>query len=185
MADAYPNNSKLSTMIVQIERITRSIGTTTAWLLILMVLIESLIVLMRYGFDLGSIALQESVTYMHATVFLLGAAYTLQDDEHVRVDIFYRDFTTLKKAWINLCGSTLMLLPLCIFIVWSSVAYVEQAWSIKETSGDAGGIPAVYLLKTLIPCFAILLLLQGIAEILKSLAIIFSKPVSANNHTAT
>lgn len=184
MADIYPNNSKLSTTIVQIERITRGIGATVSWLLIVMVLIESLIVLMRYGFDLGSIALQESVTYMHATVFLLGAAYTLQDDEHVRVDIFYRDFTPFKKAWINLCGTALILLPLSLFILWSSFAYVEQAWSIKETSGDAGGIPAVYLLKTLIPCFAILLLLQGIAEILKSLVIIFSKSVSSNKHTA-
>ena len=134
-----------------------------------MVLLQSLIVMLRYGFDIGSIALQESVTYLHASCFMLGAAYTLKVDEHVRVDIVYRNLSLQNKAWVNLIGSALFLIPLTLLIAWSSVDYVIQAWEVKETSADAGGLPFVYLLKTLIPLFALSLLCQAVAEGLKSI----------------
>lgn len=143
-------------------------GEWVAWLLLAMVVIESLIVVLRYGFDIGSIAAQESVTYLHACCFLAGAAYTLQADEHVRVDIFYHSRSPKYKAWVNLLGFLFFLLPVCGFIFWSSIDYVAQSWAIKETSADAGGIPAVYLLKTLIPVFSVALILQGLAEALRS-----------------
>lgn len=134
-----------------------------------MVLLESLIVLLRYGFDFGSIAMQESVTYLHACAFLLGTAFALQADEHVRVDIFYSKFSPRKQALVNLIGGMLFLVPFCLFVIYSSTGYVEQAWAIKEASAEADGIAAVYLLKTLIPLFAMLLLLQALAEILRSI----------------
>lgn len=158
----------ISSIIDRIESFTRSIGHSTAWLLLVMTLVETAVVIFRYGLDAGSIALQESVTYMHASVFLLGAAYALGADAHVRVDIFYRNYSDKKKALINLLGTALFLIPFSIFVIWISLPYVAQAWSIKEASSDSGGIPGVYLLKTLIPIFAGLLLLEAVAQILRA-----------------
>lgn len=149
-----------------INRLTFISGKSIAWLLVLMVVTESLVVLLRYGFDIGSIALQESISYMHASCFLLGAAYTLQQNEHVRVDIVYRQFSPQKKAIVNIAGFMILLLPTCGFIVWSSIDYVAQSWSLRESSADAGGLPGVYFLKTLIPLFALLLCLQGLAQLI-------------------
>lgn len=143
-------------------------GHAIAWLLLLLVLLESAVVLLRYGFDLGSIALQETVTYVHAAAFLLGAAYTLQCDKHVRVDIFYRRFSEHRKACINLFGFAVFLLPVCLFIIWQSAPYVAQAWQIREASADSGGLARVYWLKTLIPLFSALLIVQGTAEALRA-----------------
>jgi TRAP-type mannitol/chloroaromatic compound transport system permease small subunit len=120
-------------------------------------------VVLRYGLNLGSIALQESITYLHAMVFMLGAAYTLQRNEHVRVDIFYQRFSERRKALVDVAGTLLFLIPCCFFIFWVSLDYVAAAWSIHEGSREAGGLPAVFLLKTLIPITAVLLGLQGLA----------------------
>ncbi|MGB5324108.1 MAG: TRAP transporter small permease subunit [Pseudomonadales bacterium] len=164
-----------NTRHASMEKLVRTIDSATwysghviAWLLLAMVLLESAVVLLRYGFDIGSIALQESVTYLHAAAFLLGAAYTLQSDEHVRVDIFYRHFNARQKAWVNLLGFIFLLLPVCTFIIWESGVYVAQAWRVREVSADSGGLNGVYLLKTLIPLFATLLIVQGLAEALRA-----------------
>ncbi len=158
----------ISRVIAFIDRLTQLTGVSIAWLLVAMVLIQTLVVILRYGFDIGSIALQESVSYIHASCFMLGAAYTLKIDGHVRVDIFYRNFGPRGQALVNLLGSLLLLLPVCGFIFWTSLEYVQQAWSMKEQSSDTGGLPIVYLLKTLIPLLAISLILQGIAEIARN-----------------
>ena len=155
-----------------IDRFTAITGRSVAWLIVLMVAVECLVVVLRYGFDFGSIAMQESVNYLHACCFMLGAAYTLQHDEHVRVDIFYRNFSPRRKALVNLGGFLVFLLPVCLFIFWESLPYVGQAWSTKEASSDAGGLKFVYLLKTLIPVFAVTLILQGLAEALRSIQVI-------------
>ena len=105
---------------------------------------------------------------MHATVFMLGAAFTLQQGAHVRVDIFYRSFSPRTQAWVNSVGGILFLLPFCIFLVGVSWQFVSEAWLIREGSAESGGIQAVYLLKTLIPLMALNLLLQACAEILRS-----------------
>ncbi len=164
-----PNDmSALRTLVQYIDSFTDRCGQLLAWLALAMALITAVIVVMRYGFSVGSIMAQELVTYMHGTLFLLGAAYALKTGAHVRVDIFYRNFSPRAQAWVNSLGGIIFLMPLCLFIVASSVDYVSESWAIRETSPEPGGIPAVYLLKTLIPVMALNLLLQGLAETLRS-----------------
>jgi TRAP-type mannitol/chloroaromatic compound transport system permease small subunit len=155
-----------------LDRLAELTGRIVSWLTLAMVLVTVAVVVLRYLFDIGSIALQESITYLHATVFMLGAAYTLKHDAHVRVDIFYQQCTPRARAWINLLGTLLLLLPVCVFIFISSLDYVAAAWSIQEGSREAGGLDGVYLLKTVIPLMAVLLLLQGCSMALHSLLVI-------------
>jgi TRAP-type mannitol/chloroaromatic compound transport system permease small subunit len=126
------------------------VGSSVAWLTLLMVLVTFTVVVCRYVFNLGWIWLQDSIVYLHACVFMLAIAWTLQRDEHVRVDIFYRDRTPRQKALVNALGTLFFLLPFCIFLVWASWNYVAIAWAIREGSREASGLPWVYLLKTLI-----------------------------------
>lgn len=145
-------------------------GHTAAWLALALVLVTFAVVVLRYLFDFGSIALQETILYLHASLFLLGAAYTLRTDAHVRVDIFYRRQSARARAVVDLLGALLLLLPVCSFLLWISWDYVASAWSLREASGETGGLPWVYLLKTLIPVAAVLLILQGVSQALRSLA---------------
>lgn len=155
-----------------IDHFSEFSGRLLAWLTLLMMFLMCLVVLLRYGFDLGSVFLQESVTYLHATIFLLGAAYTLKHGGHVRVDIFYRQYSARTRAWINSLGGIVFLLPVCAYIFLMSIDFVTQSWQIREVSTEPGGIPGVFLLKTLIPLFALNLALQAVAEILRSAAIL-------------
>ena len=155
-----------------IDAFTERSGQLLAWLALGMALMTTLVVVLRYGFNIGSIAAQESVTYMHGSLFLLGAAYALKSGAHVRVDIFYRGFSARTKAWVNSAGGIVFLLPLCVFILMSSWDYAGESWSMFETSAEPGGIPAVFLLKSLVPLMAITLALQGIAEILRNALIL-------------
>ena len=155
-----------------IDAFTERSGQLLAWLALGMALMTTLVVVLRYGFNIGSIAAQESVTYMHGSLFLLGAAYALKSGAHVRVDIFYRGFSARTKAWVNSAGGIVFLLPLCVFILMSSWDYAGESWSMLETSAEPGGIPAVFLLKSLVPLIAITLALQGIAEILRNALIL-------------
>lgn len=132
-----------------------------AWLTLLMVLSSFIVVVLRHGFSLGWIWMQESVTYLHATVFMIAAAWALQTDDHVRVDIFYRQRTPAQKAWINIAGTLLFLVPFCVFLLVESWDYVATAWSYRESSREASGLPWVYLLKTLILVLPALLLVQA------------------------
>lgn len=158
----------LHNTIYYIDAFTERCGRMLAWLILIMALLTSLVVISRYGFNTGSILAQESVTYLHGCVFMLGAAYALKHGAHVRVDIFYRNFSPRAKAWVNSLGGIVFLLPLCLFIVASSWDFVSESWAVGEISAEPGGIPAIYLLKTLIPLMAINLMLQGLAEILRS-----------------
>ncbi len=151
-----------------LEAVNEWTGRAVSWLALFMVLVTFLVVLLRYVFDLGWIAMQESVTYMHAVLFMAGAAYTLRHQGHVRVDIFYRGFSQRARAWVDLFGSLLLLLPVCVFIFVDSWNYVLSSWSIQEGSREAGGIEGVYLLKTMILVMAVLLIFQGVAAILRS-----------------
>lgn len=162
------------------EKLTQTIeafidwtGRSVAWLTLGMVLVTFIVVLLRYVFDIGWIALQESVNYMHALVFLIGAAYTLKHNEHVRVDIFYCRLGERGRAWVDFVGGLLLLLPVCIFIIWTSWAYVLDSWSVHEGSREAGGLPGVFLLKSAILLMAGLLILQAVAILLKSLGNIY------------
>ena len=153
--------------VERVERIIARIGKLCSWLNLAVVLLIFVIVVLRYVFNLGWIWLQEGVTYMHAAIFMLGAAWTLSLDGHVRVDIFYRDMDARKKALVNVIGTLLFLLPLCVFCLWVSFDYVLASWQLLEGSREAGGMPGVYLLKTLIPIMALLLGLQGVLLLMR------------------
>ncbi len=155
-----------------IEQLSEWSGRLVAWLTFAMVIVTFVVVLLRYLFDLGSIALQESISFMHALVFMLGAAYTLRHEGHVRVDIFYRRFGVRGRAWVDLLGVLFLLVPVTLFICWVSWDYVASSWSLLEGSREAGGLPGVFLLKSVIPLMALLLLLQGSAMGLRALAVI-------------
>tara|TARA_B100001250_G_scaffold298520_1_gene260036 strand:+ start:26848 stop:27372 length:525 start_codon:yes stop_codon:yes gene_type:complete len=145
------------------------LGRSIAWLTLFMVLVTFIIVVLRYIFDIGSIALQESVVWMHAAVFMLGASYTLKHDEHVRVDIFYREMNAVKKAIVDLLGTLFFLIPFSVFILLSSWDYVLTSWSIKEASREVGGLPYPFysILKSFIPMMAITLIFQAVANLIK------------------
>ena len=154
-----------------IDRISISIGRITAWLTLAMVLVTFLIVIMRYVFDSGFIWLQESLVWMHAVVFMLGAAYTLQMEEHVRVDILYRDMSERRRAWVNFVGVILFVFPLCVFFIVTAFSYAGASWSLHEVSVNAGGLPypAIPLLKTVLIIMPVAVALQGLSLLLRSL----------------
>jgi TRAP-type mannitol/chloroaromatic compound transport system permease small subunit len=159
----------LTKIINFIENIVAWSGHLVSWLTLIMVITTFIVVVLRYVFDTGWIALQESITYMHAMVFLIGAAYTMQQEAHVRVDIFYTKFSAKYRAWVDLLGSLFLLLPMMTFIAWVSWEYVLSSWGVFEGSREAGGLPGVYLLKSLILLMAILLILQAIVQVVHSL----------------
>lgn len=159
-------------LVCSANAISTCTGKLVAWLTLAMMLITCLVVVLRYGFNFGSIALQESALYLHAMVFMLGAAYTFKDDEHVRVDVFYREFSVTKKAWVNVLGGLFLLLPFTAYTTYLSIDYVEASWRVLETSQEPGGLPFIYLLKTLIPIMMVSLIIQGIADIIKNLGVI-------------
>lgn len=145
-------------------------GRAVSWLTLLMVVVSFSIVVLRYVFDAGFIWLQESLIWMHAFVLMVGAAFTLQQDEHVRVDIFYRKMSESKRAWVNALGVVFFLFPLCAFFVIESWDYVASAWSVSETSRNAGGLPypAIPLLKSVLLLLPLTVGLQGLSLLLKS-----------------
>ena len=153
----------------RLESVSEFVGKSVSWLVVLLVLTTGLVVLLRYAFQTGSIALQESLIYINALFFTLGSAYTLKHDGHVRVDIFYSRFSPRGKALLNLCGTALLLIPFCLFILWASWDYVSLSWQLKERSAEGSGLPFVYVLKTTILLLAGMLLCQGLAELLKNI----------------
>jgi TRAP-type mannitol/chloroaromatic compound transport system permease small subunit len=166
----------VSLAISAIDRFTDWTGRMVSWLTLAMVLITLVVVVLRYYFQSGSIALQESITYLHGLVFMLGIAFTLQRGGHVRVDIFYRGFSPEKKALVDLLGGLLFLLPVSLLIFVFSWDYVVASWAIGETSEERSGIQGIYLLKTLLLLMPATLMLQGLAEILKSTLVLLGKP---------
>jgi len=166
----------LRSLVHYIDIFTDRSGRLLAWLVLGMALLTTVIVVMRYGFNAGSIMTQEAVVYMHGCLFMLGTAYALKSEAHVRVDIFYRNFSPRTRAWVNSLGGIVFLLPLCAFIGFSSWTYVTESWLIRETSPEPGGIPAVFLLKSIIPLMALNLFLQGLAEILRNALLLVEEP---------
>lgn len=159
---------RLPALADRIDRLTASIGRGAAWCALFIVLVEVLVVLMRYVLGIGSIWLQESVVYGHAALFMLAAAWTLGVNRHVRVDIFYADASPRRKALIDLIGTLVFLLPFCFALLWWSLPYVGRSFAILERSREASGLPFVFVLKALIPAFAVLLALQGTAQLIRA-----------------
>ena len=151
-----------------IDKIVKQVGTLASWLSLLLVIVIVVDVALRYLFNTTSAVSFEMEWHLFAMIFLLGAGYTLQQDKHVRVDVFYHRFSERNKAWVNLIGTGLLLLPFCAVAFWESLSFVENSFAVKETSPDPGGLPARYVIKAAIPAGFFLLGLQGINLILKS-----------------
>lgn len=158
-----------------VETLSERSGTYVAWLTTGMVLVVCYDVFTRYFLRESSVAIQELEWHLFAIIFLLGAAYTLKAERHVRVDVFYVKFSSRTKAWVNFLGSLLFLIPFSILIIWTSYTFVLNSLSIAEKSPDPGGLPARFVLKACIPLGFFLVLLQGLALLLKSLLVLQKK----------
>ncbi len=154
-------------VINRLESFITHLGKAISWLTLLMMLTMTAVVCLRYGFNIGWIWLQEIVNYLHAFIFMIAISYTLQQNEHVRVDIFYSKMTKHNQNKVNFAGHLLFLLPTCTFIIIMSWHYVLQSWHIAERSQEAGGLPLVFILKSLLLLMPSLLLIQALCEMVK------------------
>ena len=144
------------------------IGRGAAWLVLAIVVLQFALVVARYIFGLGSIWLTETVIYGHATLFLLASAWTLRAGGHVRVDIFYADATPRARAIVDLAGALLLLVPFALVLLWLAAPYAARSWAVLERSQETSGLPLVFALKTLIPIFAVMMALQGVAQAIRA-----------------
>ena len=173
-----PQTSRTIALADCIDRLNAAIGRTVTWACLLVVVVQFTVVVMRYVFGLGSIWLTEAIIYGHAALFMLASAWTLREGGHVRVDIFYADAGPRRRALIDLGGALLLLLPFMLVLLWFALPYVARSWTIMETSRETSGLPWVYLLKALIPAFAVLMVLQGVAQAIRSLSVLGTPPVT-------
>lgn len=173
-------SSILSSFSWQIDRINQILFRIVSWLTLAMVVLTLLIVVLRYGFDLGWIAMQESVLYLHSLVFLVGSAHTLKLNEHVRVDIFYRRFSQKKKAKVDLFGALFLALPVNLFILVICWRYVADSWRLLEGSGQSGGLPLVFILKSFLLLFAAVMVLQSLSQAITNGCRLSSKTVKSD-----
>src|SRR5712672_4861376 len=173
-----PPNRRLAEIADRIDRLTAAIGRTVMWSGLAMVVLQVMVVLMRYVLGVGSIWLSEAIVYAHAMLFMGASAWTLQQGGHVRVDIFYADASPRSRALVDLLGAMVLLLPFCCVLAWFALPYVGRSWAILERSREASGLPLVFLLKTLIPVFAVLLGLQGIAQAIRA-ALVLTRGATA------
>ena len=155
-----------------IDALNERAGRLFSWLAILMVLVQFVVVLQRYVFGIGSIWAQESIVYMHGLMFMVLAGYTLLHNAHVRVDVFYRVMSPARKACVDLLGTVLLLWPVCFLVFYVAFPYVESSWAVREGSRETSGIQGVYLLKSVILVFAVLLALQGLSTVIHALRIL-------------
>ncbi|MFZ9059661.1 MAG: TRAP transporter small permease subunit [Steroidobacteraceae bacterium] len=163
----------------RLDAVAEGTGWVVAWLTVALAFTGLAVVVLRYGFDQGFVWMQELLVWFHAAVFMLGAAYALRHDAHVRVDVFRQRMTVRQRAWVDLLGTLLLLWPTCAVIAWFSIPYVAGSWDIGERSREAGGLPALWLLKGMIPALAILLAVQGLAMVLRATAALREKAVTS------
>ena len=155
--------------IARLEAVNGAVGASVRWLALAMVLLQFAVVVLRHVFGISYIFLNEGVLYMHAALFMLGAGYTLLVDAHVRVDIFYSRLTARGRAVVDLAGALGFLVPSLLVLLWFTWPSVRNSWAVLEGPISVGGIPASFLLKSLIPAFCILLIVQGLACALRDL----------------
>lgn len=166
----------MNKLVQHINQFTEKTGQWVSWISLVLVALIGLDVLLRYVFNWSSSANQELEWHLFATLFLLGSAYALKHDKHVRVDVFYSRFSDTKKAWINLIGTIIFLIPFCLVVIQTSIPFAVDAWKISESSPEPGGLPHRFLVKSTIPLGALLLLIQAIAEGLSALSTILNRP---------
>jgi len=164
-----------------VDRFTDKTGKLVSWLSFVIVVLIGFDVLFRYVFNVSSASAFELEWHLFAVLFMLGAAYTLKHDRHVRVDVFYTKFSQKKKAWVNFMGSAIFLIPFCVVVIKTSIPFVAASFNMMESSVDPGGLPYRFIIKSTIPIGISLLLLQAISELLKSLLIILTNEPKETN----
>ncbi len=162
----------LASFVRLADLINEHVGRATAWLTLAMVAICFVVVVLRYLFGVGWVWMQESYVWLHGIVFIVGAGYTLLHDGHVRVDIFYRGAPLRRRALVDLLGAVLLLLPFVALIAAVSVPYVAESWARLETSREAGGLPGLFLIKSVLLVFCAVLGLQGLALAVRSFLVL-------------
>ncbi|HEX3710036.1 MAG TPA: TRAP transporter small permease subunit [Pseudolabrys sp.] len=160
---------RMTALADRIDRLTTAIGRAAAWLALAIVLLQFALVVARYVFGFGSIWLTETVVYANAALFLLASAWTLRSGGHVRLDVFYTQASARSKAIVDLIGALLLLLPFAAVLLWLSLPYAARSWAILERSQETSGLPLVFVLKSFIPAFALLMALQGFAQAIRAL----------------
>jgi TRAP-type mannitol/chloroaromatic compound transport system permease small subunit len=168
-------------MLKFLDAISSLSGRVFTWLILGVMLFTCAVVILRYLFGYSDVIFyQELVIYLHASAFMLAVAWTLKGDAHVRVDVLYRSMGVRAKAWVNIIGSLLFLLPVSCFLLITSFEFASQSWAVREVSAEAGGIPAVFLLKSVIPVASALLILQGLAELIRNSLVLFQHDIACS-----
>lgn len=168
-------------IILKIDRLNEVVGKTVSWLSLILVLLIVIDVFLRYALKFSIPATFELEWHIFAAIFLLGSGWTLRNDQHVRVDLFYQRFSDKGKSWVNLIGSLVLLLPFCVVGFTESLDFVINSWKVNETSPDPGGLPARYLIKSCIPIGFFLTGLQGISIALKSMRVLLDRESSTSS----
>ena len=174
----------MQTLVNFIDRLNERIGHAMAWVALVMVLVQFTVVVMRYVFAIGNIAMQESIWYMHGIIFMIGAGYTLLHNGHVRVDVIYGDAGPRYRAWVDFLGTIAFLIPVSAATLWLSWDYVINSWKVWEGSTEVSGLPLIWAYKTVIWVFAILLLLQAVSLLWKSWRNLKAPPAMEREHEA-
>jgi TRAP-type mannitol/chloroaromatic compound transport system permease small subunit len=161
-------------MLKLLDAISALTGRVLIWLIFGVMIFTCAVVFMRYVLGNSDVTFyQELVIYLHASAFMLSAAWTLKRDGHVRVDVLYRSMGVRSKAWVNIIGALVFLLPVSIFLFFTSFEFASHSWAIQEASGEAGGIPAVFLLKSVIPLASLFLIIQGLSEVTRNTLLLY------------
>jgi len=167
--------------MIILDKFSQTIGKVIAWLTLFMVLFSVINVLASWMFNISWIWLRESITWMHGANFLIACAFTLNNKGHVRVDIFYSQMTQKRQALVDFIGTLLLLLPTSIFIAWASWPAFLLSWKVGEVSSEAGGLPAVYILKSFLLIMPALLIIEAINQLIKSAKLITSNKLMEAN----
>jgi TRAP-type mannitol/chloroaromatic compound transport system permease small subunit len=162
----------LVSIIRVISALNRFLGNTFAWLSLVMVIVCFTVVVQRYAFGVTHLWMQDLYVWLNGAMFTAVAGFALLRDDHVRVDIFYRPARIRTKAIVDLIGVVFFLLPFCWIVYKYSWNYINRSWRLYESSGNVGGMPGLYILKTFILVFVVVVALQGIAWILRSILVL-------------
>ncbi len=171
---------KIHKLVYAIDCVNESVGKAVSWCTLVLVILVTLNVALRYIFNISYVAMEQMQWHLYALIFLLGAGYTLRYNDHVRVDVIYQRLGKRSRAFINVAGCVLFLFPGCYLVIKTSIPFVVSSWAMKEGSSDPGGLPARYLLKAVIPFAFTLLAIQGVSMFLKNLLILVGHPIPEN-----